>query len=114
VVVVYRSEGGRVQTEKRLKDQDGEGIFIQADVRKEEDWLRVMSATTKTYGRLDALFSNAGNNLIKPITEVGVEEWDDLFALNVRGVFLGAKHAIPLMIEGGGGELSSTWVPPLA
>ena len=87
VVVVYRSEGGRVQTEKMLKDQKAEGIFVQGDVRQEADWIRILKMSADMYGRLDTLFSNAGGNLIKPITEVGVEKCDNLFALNVRGSF---------------------------
>ena len=105
VVVVYRGEAGRVETERMLQEQERTGLFIQADVRKEADWRRVMGVVEEQYGRLDILFSNAGSTLIKTVTEIAEEEWDDLLALNLKGVFLGAKHAIPLMIKGGGGSI---------
>jgi len=105
VVVVYRSEAGYIETERMLQEQEREGLFIQADVTKESDWRRVMGAVEEQYGRLDILFNNAGSNLIKPVTEVAEEEWDGLIALDLKGVFLGVKHAIPLMLKGGGGSI---------
>lgn len=105
VVVVYRGEAGRVETERMLQEQGGEGLFIQADVRKEADWQRVMGIVEEQYGRLDVLFNNAGVMQSKPVTEVSVDEWDDLLNTNLKGTFLGAKHGIPLMIKSGGGSI---------
>ena len=42
---------------------------------------------------------------MKPVTEVTEEDWDGLLALNLKGVFFGVKHAIPLMLRGGGGSI---------
>ena len=105
VVVVYRGEAGRLETEAMLRKQGNEGLFIQADVRKEPDWQGVISKVEERYGRLDLLFNNAGNNMMKPVTEVTEEDWDGLLALNLKGVFFGVKHAIPLMLKGGGGAI---------
>jgi NAD(P)-dependent dehydrogenase (short-subunit alcohol dehydrogenase family) len=60
-----------------------------------------------TYGRLDVLYNNAG---IMPeadhsVIDTDVDTWDTVMAVNLRGVFLGCKHAIPRMIEGGGGSI---------
>lgn len=105
VVIMYRGEAGRIETECMLQEQGKEGLFIQADVTKEFDWRRVIGVVEEQYGRLDILFNNAGNNLIKPVTEVTEEEWDSLHDLNLKGVFLGAKHAIPLMLRSGSGSI---------
>ena len=105
MVVVDRSEAGCLETERMLHEQGKEGLFIQADVTRQSDWQRVMAAVEKECGRLDILFSNAGDNLIKPVTDVTEEEWDGLLDLNLKGVFLGAKHAIPLMLRGGRGSI---------
>lgn len=105
VAVVYRSEAGRIETERMLQEQGGEGLFIQADVRYETDWQRVISAVEEKYGRLNVLFSNAGIHVRKPVTEVTVDEWDDLLDVNLKGAFLGVKHTIPLMIKSGGGSI---------
>lgn len=105
VVVVDRSEAGGLETDRILKEQGKEGLFLQADVTKESDWRRIMGVVEEQYGRLDILFNNAGNNLIKPVTEVSEEEWDSILDLNLKGVFFGAKHAIGLMLKGGGGSI---------
>ncbi len=105
VVVVYRSEPGHVETERKFQEQGSQGFFIQADVSKESDWQRVISIMEERYGRLDVLFNNAGRNVPKPVTEVTEEEWDSLLNVDLKGVFLGAKHSIPLMLKGGGGVI---------
>ena len=105
MVVVYRSESGRVETERMLDEQGHSALFIQADVTSASDWQRVMEAVEHNYGRLDILFNNAGSNLIKPVTEVTEAEWDDLLDLNLKGTFLGVKHAIPLMVKAKGGSI---------
>ncbi len=103
VVVMEISEAGCIETERKFHEQGREGLFLQADVRRESDWRRVMKVVEQQYGRLDILFSNAGSNIRKPVTEVTEEEWDAIVNLNLKSVFFGAKHAIPLMIRSGGG-----------
>ncbi len=105
VVITDIAEADGLETERMLRKQEREGLFIHADVTKESDWREVMGVVEKKYGHLDILFNNAGSNLMKPVTEVAEEEWDGLLALNLKGVFLGAKHAIPSMLKGGGGSI---------
>jgi NAD(P)-dependent dehydrogenase (short-subunit alcohol dehydrogenase family) len=105
VVVVYRSEAGRLETERMSQKQGSQVFFIQADVAKESDWRRVIGAVEERYGRLDVLFNNAGGNVLNPVTEVSEEEWDSLLDVDLKGVFLGAKHVIPLMLRSGGGSI---------
>ena len=108
VVVMDISETNGFDMERKIREQGGQGNFVGADVTKESDWKRVMSIIEKQYGGLDILFNNAGSNVIKPVTETSEEEWDNLLALNLKGIFLGIKHAIPLMIKRGGGFIINT------
>ena len=76
------------------------GRFVQADATLEDDWKRVIAETTKAFGRLDALFNNAGGPApTGSITSVTVEGFDQAMALLVRSVMLGIKHAAPLMMK---------------
>ena len=108
VMIMDIVEAGGLETEKALRDHGGEGFFLCADVTKEPDWRKLTSAVEDRYGRLDVLFNNAGSNLAKPVTDLTEEEWDGLLDLNLKGVFLGTKHAIPLMLKAGGGSIINT------
>lgn len=108
IVVMDIVEAGGRETVNALKAQGSVGVFIKADVTQEADWIAAMDETERRYGRIDVLFNNAGSNLSKPVTEVTVEEWDSLIALNLKGVFLGAKHAIIRMLKTGGGSIINT------
>lgn len=105
VVIMDIAEPGGTETERLILEHGGEGVFINADVTREVDWERVMDVVEKRYERLDILFNNAGTNMVKPTTEILEEEFDRIINLNLKSVFLGAKHAIPLMIKGGGGSI---------
>jgi NAD(P)-dependent dehydrogenase (short-subunit alcohol dehydrogenase family) len=80
-----------------------------ADVADEAQMRAVIDTTVQRHGRLDALFCNAGiEGRIAPITEMPVEDFDRVMAVNVRGVFLGLKHALPVMKAQGSGSILIT------
>src|SRR5690606_31250376 len=81
--------------------------FVRADVTEEADVEALVTAAVDGFGRLDAMFNNAGvGGAFGPITEQTVEAWDATFAINVRSVFLGTKHAARRMIaQGDGGAI---------
>lgn len=108
VVVVDIAEREGHETERLLREYKPECLFITGDVTREKDWQRVMNVVEKTYGRLDILFNNAGTNLFKPITDLEEVEWDRIIALNLKGVFFGAKHALTMMVKAGGGSIINT------
>jgi 2-keto-3-deoxy-L-fuconate dehydrogenase len=81
---------------------------IQADVSQSQSVDELIRATRARYRRLDILCNNAGISSTKSVVECEPEEWDRVFAVNVRGVYLGCKHAIPVMIEQGGGVIVNT------
>lgn len=84
--------------------------FVRADVAEESDVEALVTAAVDSFGRLDAMFNNAGvGGAFGPITEQTVDAWDTTFAINVRSVFLGTKHAARRLIEqGGGGAIVNT------
>lgn len=75
------------------------GIAMAQDVTSEDQWIATMANIRKKAGGLDILVNNAGVFLTKSITETTLEEWRFVQAVNVEGVFLGHKHAIPLLAE---------------
>jgi NAD(P)-dependent dehydrogenase (short-subunit alcohol dehydrogenase family) len=79
--------------------------FIQLDVTSEQSWKAALVAVIEKAGRLDVLVNNAGINIRKNIEEMPVESFDAMFAVNVRGPFLGIKHALPIMRAAGGGVI---------
>ncbi|MBN2370071.1 MAG: SDR family oxidoreductase [Vicinamibacteria bacterium] len=77
--------------------------FAKLDVTSESSWTAAYAALMEKTSRLDILVNNAGINVRKPIEDMSVEEFDRMLAVNVRGPFLGIKHALPLMREARGG-----------
>jgi NAD(P)-dependent dehydrogenase (short-subunit alcohol dehydrogenase family) len=85
----------------------GTAIAVVADVSKEPDAKRMIDETVAAFGRVDVLYNNAG---IMPeadhsVIDTSVDDWDRVMAVNVRGVFLGCKYAIPRMLEQGSGSV---------
>ena len=71
----------------------------------EPSWESVVAEIGSRYGRLDVLVNNAGVGLSGAVVDMTLEAWRRQMAVNVDGVFLGVKHALPLMREGGGGSI---------
>jgi len=104
VAVTDILEEGKEVAEK-IGRGGGGAIFLKHDVTSEASWVEVIEKTLSQFGRLDVLVNNAGVQLIKEIAETSFEEWRSLMSVNLDGVFLGTKHAIRTMREGGGGSI---------
>jgi len=81
------------------------GHYVHQNAASEEEWIAVLKAIRERHGRLDILVNNAGMAIGGDITELSLEDWRRQQALNVEGVFLGIKHALPLMRENSGGAI---------
>jgi 3-oxoacyl-[acyl-carrier protein] reductase len=80
------------------------GEYVQADVTKGADWARLVAAATAKFGKLDVLVNNAGwTHRRKPYLEVTEAEFDKVYAVNVKSIYLSALHAVPVFRRQGGG-----------
>ncbi len=83
----------------------GTAAFVQGDVSKEADAVKIVQFTVQTYGRLDILVNNAGIELIKPTHELTEQDWDSVMNVNLKGLFLVSKHGVIQMLAQGGGSI---------
>lgn len=104
VVTDVNEAEGRV-TVKRICDKGGEALFLKHNVTSEAEWKTVVKEAVARYGKVDVLVNNAGILIMKPIDETSAEEWDRVFDINVKGVFLGCKAVVPAMQKAGGGSI---------
>ena len=79
--------------------------YLHQNAASEEEWIAVLKTIRERHGRLDILVNNAGMAIGGDITELSLADWRRQQALNVEGVFLGIKHALPLMRENCGGAI---------
>ncbi len=114
---LFVAEGARVLIAD-LQQERGEALaselgsaaaFFKVDVSRESDVRGVVEDAVKRWDRLDCIYNNAGfGGALGPIEETTVEEFDITFDVLVKGVFLGIKHAAPVMRRQGGGSIIST------
>ena len=100
---VLEEEGRQVEAE--ICQKGGQCLFIRMDVTTDADWRQTIEAVLARFGRLDILVNNAGIFPTERVEETSVALWDRVMEVNVKGVFLGAKHAAPQMRQGGGGSI---------
>src|SRR5215207_1926034 len=106
VVAEFDEEAGE-ETVRLVREAGGKASFVKTDVSDEASAARMVKHATEIYGRLDVLYNNAG---IMPeadhsVVDTDVDVWDHVMAVNVRGVFLGCKYAVPAMDAAGGGSI---------
>src|SRR2546422_6015243 len=99
---VLDDEGKKVEAE--IRANGGKATYVHLDVTREADWRAAVATAVQAYGKLNVLVNNAGILFRSKIEETTVEDWDRIMAVNVKGVFLGTKCAIPAMRQAGGGS----------
>lgn len=100
---VLEAEGKQI--EAAINETGGECLFVPLDVTDENQWNEAVAATLGRFGKLDILINNAGIFRTNAVEETSSAEWDQVMDINAKGVFLGAKAAIPAMREAGGGSI---------
>jgi 3(or 17)beta-hydroxysteroid dehydrogenase len=104
VVTDVLADEGRAVAEE-IGERGGEARFLEHDVTSEDAWSAVVRDTLAAWGRLEVLVNNAGIAIPGTAEETSLEDWRRLMAVNLDGVFLGTRHAIPAMRDSGGGSI---------
>jgi NAD(P)-dependent dehydrogenase (short-subunit alcohol dehydrogenase family) len=109
VVVVDRDEAAGDATAGILRQQGAEARFVAADVTRSADVQAYVKATLDAYGAIDCFYNNAGiEGAVAPTAEYDEDMFDRVMAVNVKGVFLGLRHVLPVMIRQGRGSVVNT------
>jgi NAD(P)-dependent dehydrogenase (short-subunit alcohol dehydrogenase family) len=104
IAVTGRREAEGQETVALARAAGGEAIFIQGDVSKSSDVRAMIKKVVDTYGRLDVAFNNAGvEGKWMPIVDLPEEQFDEVTAINVKGVWLCLKYEMQQMLKQGGG-----------
>jgi NAD(P)-dependent dehydrogenase (short-subunit alcohol dehydrogenase family) len=111
VVLADINDVGAESVAQQIRDAGGDATFVHTDVADEAQIEAVMAAAVEVFGRLDILHNNAADLSAglfardRTIEAMDVDTWERTFTVNLRGQMLCAKHAVPLMVRGGGGSI---------
>lgn len=101
-------EGGKRVAEE-IKKAGGTAVFQKGDVTRDAQVKAMVAAAMKRWGRVDIMVNNAGfTHRNQPMTSVAEKEFDRIFAVNVKAIFLAARHVVPIMKKQGGGVILNT------
>lgn len=104
-VVAFDISGAEDETARRLGDNC---LPVNGDVSEPGDVKRALDSAVSHFGKLDTLVNNAAvEGPMGTLVDTSVEDFDRMFGINTRGVFLGMKYGIPLMLQNGGGAILS-------
>lgn len=108
VVVADIDAPGGQHTVERIAAEGGSAIFVETDVTKARDAERLADETVRAFGEVHIAVYNAGIIRYGTVVDTPEEVWDQVIAVNLKGIFLCAKYVIPRMIAGGGGSIINT------
>lgn len=108
VAVVDVAPGAAEAVAEEIRAAGGTAIALTADVSSEADISRVVADTVAEFGGVDVVFNNAGIIRRTTAVETTEDEWDRVFGVNVKGIFLMCKHVVPVMAANGGGSIINT------
>ncbi|MGV8911998.1 MAG: SDR family NAD(P)-dependent oxidoreductase [Rhodoglobus sp.] len=106
-VVDLRADAAEAVVEE-IRAADGTAVAISADVSNEDDIQRIIATTVEEFGGVNVVFNNAGIIRRTTAVETTAEEWDRVFGVNVKSIFLMCKHIVPIMAANGGGSIVNT------
>jgi NAD(P)-dependent dehydrogenase (short-subunit alcohol dehydrogenase family) len=109
LVLVDRDAQAGEATVGTIRQRGGEGRFVAADVTKSADVAGYVEAALQAYGRIDCFFNNAGiEGKVAPIVDYDEAMFDAVIGVNVKGVFLGLRHVLPVMLKQKSGAVVNT------
>lgn len=94
-----------IATVQEIKQAGGQASFFHADITQPEQAAEMVSRMVTTYGRIDVLFNNAGISGVGMLHETDPADWDRIFDVNVKGLFLASKYVLPHMMEAKSGNI---------
>ena len=105
VAVADIDETRGAEVVKAIREADGDALFVSLDVTEETAWQAAIDVVESEFGGLDILVNNAGIAIVESVDKMSFEDWRAVMAVNIDGVFLGTKHAVPAMRRAGGGSI---------
>jgi NAD(P)-dependent dehydrogenase (short-subunit alcohol dehydrogenase family) len=102
IVVDWHRDAGEASA-RAMCDSGLKAEYCYADVSKPADVEKMVSTTVNQHGRLHILFNNAAVQIVSKLVETSEDDWDRIHSVNLKGVFLCCKYAIPRIIQSGGG-----------
>jgi meso-butanediol dehydrogenase/(S,S)-butanediol dehydrogenase/diacetyl reductase len=105
VMVADRNSLGGEQVVSLIRNKGGDSTFHATDVSSEADVIALINASLEVYGNVYILVNNAAIQRFSQLTETNEQDWNAIHNVNLKGVFLCCKHAIPPMIRTGGGSI---------
>ena len=104
VAVADIQDGAGQRVAGEISTAGGKALFVHADVTRSQDWANLIGATQSAFGRVDVVVNNAGwTHRNKPYLEVTEAEFDKVYAVNVKSIYLSALHAVPVFRKQRGG-----------
>jgi NAD(P)-dependent dehydrogenase (short-subunit alcohol dehydrogenase family) len=110
VLAADRDLGSAEETVKQILDEGGDAAAVRTDVTSEADIQAMTAACLEQWGRIDILHNNVGVSIAggdAPITEIEADAFARITTINLQGMVLACKHAIPVMREQGGGVITN-------
>jgi NAD(P)-dependent dehydrogenase (short-subunit alcohol dehydrogenase family) len=109
VVVVDRDKDGGESTAGIIRQQGGQALFVAADVTRTGDVQSYVKAALDAFGSIDCFHNNAGiEGKVAPTAEYDEDTFDAVMSVNVKGVFLGLRHVLPVMLRQKSGAIVNT------
>ena len=106
VVVVDNDAAAAADTARLITEQGGDALDVAADVSRSDQVQAYVAAALRKHNRIDCFFNNAGiEGQVAPTAEYDEDVFDSVMAVNVKGVFLGLRHVLPVMLKQGSGTV---------
>jgi NAD(P)-dependent dehydrogenase (short-subunit alcohol dehydrogenase family) len=103
------ADAGRAIADSAARSGAGQAEFVPGDITSDSDWDTAVQRSLQRFGRLDVLINNAalyrGIERKRPLTELTVDDWDQVLAVNVRGTWQGIKASAAALAASGGGRI---------